>query len=313
MTVIAGPLIGVSDAANPKVSASSIQPPVVLPRDEWAASRDPTGPLAVEEVTFLLVHHTASRNDYTPDDVPGLLRGFFDFHTTGRGWHDIAYNFLIDRFGRVWEGRQGSIDGPVAGDATGGNQGFSQLCALIGDFTSESPTPEALDSLVSVLAWMADRYGVETAPGSTVTFVSRGSNRWPVGAAVESATIAGHRDMSQTECPGDVLYEYVTSRLIADVTAHRAPPITEAIVTTTGVTATSTTTLAPSSTSAAPSSTVVAPESTLAFLAADDPDVPGDNTFPLDIGRIGIGAALTASLFAVTTLLSLKMRRKNDQ
>jgi hypothetical protein len=51
----------------------------------------------------------------------------------------------------------------------------------------------------------------------------------------------------------------------------------------------------------------------LAFLAADDPDVPGDNTFPLDIGRIGIGAALTASLFAVTTLLSLKMRRKNDQ
>ena len=35
----------------------------------------------------------------------------------------------------------------------------------------------SLASMVSLLAWLADRYGVATAPGSMVTFRSRGSSR----------------------------------------------------------------------------------------------------------------------------------------
>lgn len=152
----------------------------------------------------LVVHHSVSTNDYGPDDVVGLIRGFHSFHTgADKSWPDVAYNFFVDRFGRVWEGRTGSLERPVIGDATGGNQGFTQLVCLIGDFRAEPPTAEAQDAAVSLLAALADRYDIETTPSATATFVSRGSNRWPAGAPVTVPTITGHRALSSTACPGD--------------------------------------------------------------------------------------------------------------
>lgn len=130
----------------------------------------------------MLVHHSASRNGHSTADAPGILRSFYDYHTgPEKGWNDIAYNFLIDAGGGIWEGRSGSLDGPVAGDATGGNQGFTQLVCLIGDYNVAQPSNASLSSLVSLLAWLADRYEVATSPGSTVSFTSRGSNKWPSG------------------------------------------------------------------------------------------------------------------------------------
>jgi N-acetylmuramoyl-L-alanine amidase len=194
----------------------------VIPREQWAENRPVLGRMEAEDVRFLLVHHSASLNNYGEEDVAGILQGFYDLHVgSERGWPDIAYNFLIDRFGRVWEGRNGSIEGPVRADATGGNQGFSQLACLIGDFTNELPTEAALTSLRRTLAWMADRFSVDTLAGSSVTFSSRGSNLWPAGSQVTTPTIAGHRDMSVTACPGDALYPYVFDGLSTDVEALR--------------------------------------------------------------------------------------------
>ena len=87
-----------------------------------------------------------------------------------------------------------------------GSQGFAQLICLIGDFTSQLPTPAAQASLVKVLAWLADRYDIDIGHGATTSFISRGSQRWPAGTAVSTPTIAGHRDMSYTACPGDAFY-----------------------------------------------------------------------------------------------------------
>jgi hypothetical protein len=49
---------------------------------------------------------------------------------------------------------------------------------------------------------VADAATVAAWPQVTATFTSRGSNRWPAGATVKAATISGHRDTSQTACPG---------------------------------------------------------------------------------------------------------------
>jgi hypothetical protein len=194
----------------------------IIPRAEWAIDRPALNSLPTEDVRFLLVHHSASSNDYSESSVVGILQGFYDFHTSPeKGWPDIAYNFLIDRYGQIWEGRAGSIDGAVEADATGGNQGSSQLACLIGNFTDEMPTEEALTALRHLLAWMADRFEVSTARGATATFISRGSNRWPAGVEVTTPTIAGHRDMSLTTCPGDALYPYVLDGLTDDVEALR--------------------------------------------------------------------------------------------
>jgi hypothetical protein len=58
------------------------------------------------------IHHTASTNDYAAEDVPRLLRGFYAYHVKSQGWSDIGYNFLVDRFGTVWEGRAGGTAAP---------------------------------------------------------------------------------------------------------------------------------------------------------------------------------------------------------
>lgn len=255
----------------------------IMPRTAWATDRPPLGPLPPEDVRFLLVHHTVTHNDYVKDDVPHFLRGFFDHHTSDRkGWNDIAYNFIIDRFGQIWEARAGSLAGPVAGDATGGNQGFTQLCAIIGDFTEVMPSDESLDSLSLLLAALAIRYQIDTAPGATITFNSRGSNRWPAGDAVRTATVAGHRDMSKTACPGDTFYPYVQEHLPERV--HRVrqtvTPSTTTTTTTTTIATTTTTTLPPTAVAAAPDTTAPAAGGSLS-----DPDIP------LGTGLVGLAAA----------------------
>lgn len=244
----------------------------INPRSSWT-SQPPKGPLSSEDVRFLIVHHSASHNGHSASDVPAILRSWYDFHTgPEKGWPDIAYNFVIDSEGGVWEGRQGSLDGPVAGSATGGNQGFTQLVCVIGDTNQTPATPAAHASLVQVLAWLAERYGVSTAAGAEVTFTSRGSNKWPEGAQVTTPTIAGHRDMSQTTCPGVSLYGYVTGSLTADVEAARGgsasappppPPSTTSTSTSTSTTVPqASTTTVPPTTTLPPSTTTVPNTST---------------------------------------------------
>lgn len=218
---LAGALVAPAAARLPPLAGVPVHP-----RDEWAGGLPPPGPLAQErpaDVRFLLVHHTASTNAYGPDEVAGLIRGFHAFHTgPEKNWPDVAYNFFVDRYGGVWEGRAGSLAGPVVPDATGGSQGFAQLGCFIGDHSTEPPTPEAQRSMTALLAALADAYAIDTSPGAATTFVSRGSNRWPAGTSVTTTTIAGHRDMSLTACPGEAGYVLVRDVFPAEVTALRA-------------------------------------------------------------------------------------------
>jgi hypothetical protein len=178
-----------------------------------------------EEVRFLLVHHGAMPNTYGPGDVPGLLRSAYLYQTgPGKRWPDVTYNFFVDRFGGVWEGRTGSLAGPVMADATGGSQGFAQLVCLLGDFMVQSPTVEMTGALVALLAFLADRHQLGVDPAAPVTFTSRGSERWPAGATVAARPISGHRDMSFTYCPGDVVYRMLAAEVPMRVAALRAVP-----------------------------------------------------------------------------------------
>lgn len=200
----------------PPVWAKPGMPPI-LPRSAWAGTLKPRGSLVPEtDIRFLLIHHTLTPNDDTPTGIPARIRSVYRYHTSAeKGWHDVAYNFFVDRFGIIWEGRQGSIEKSIRGDATGGFQGFAELACFIGDHTDQPPTEEALVAMTSLLAWLAGRDGL-TMTGPT-TFISRGSNRWRRGTKVTTQQIAGHRDMSNTECPGDALYPLITERLLPQV------------------------------------------------------------------------------------------------
>ncbi len=212
---------------SPLVSASSPRPLRiaddldVLPRSAWGADLAPKGPLPAEDVRFLLVHHTATSN--VIPNQRSLIRNVYAFHTSPtKGWNDVAYNFFVGPDGTVWEGRAGSLDGPVRADATGGNQGFAQLVCLLGDFTTTAPPAAMQASLVRLLAHLSGRYRLSTWDDATTTFISRGSDKWRAGQAVTARTISGHRDMTFTTCPGNAAYA------LLDQWRHQVHPIVEA-------------------------------------------------------------------------------------
>lgn len=270
----------------------------VFPRTAWAGDGLPAGPLADEpDVRFLLVHHTVNRNDYAEDDVVGLLRNIHAFHTgPEKRWPDIAYNFIVDRFGRAWETRAGSLDRTVAGDATGGNQGFDQKCAFLGDHTTEPPTEAAVATMAALLAWLADRSSIDTAPGATASFVSRGSNRHAAGDEVTTETIAGHRAMSLTSCPGDAGFAVVRDALPARVQARRsgAAPTTTTVLSTTTAVANPSTTGVPVAPSTAPAAEV--PSGTAIAAGPTDDDSP---SLPLTLPGMAAAGGAAVVLGAV--------------
>jgi hypothetical protein len=307
----------------------------ITPRSVWGpglrAGTIPPEP----DVRFLLVHHSVNTNTYGPADVTSLLRGIHGFHTGDKGWPDIAYNFFVDRFGGVWEGRTGSLTGTVAGDATGGNQGFSQLCCFLGDHSVEPPSPEAQASMGRLLGWLARRSGIDVSPGATATFTSRGSNRHPAGRTVTVATISGHRDTSQTACPGDGAYRLVTdgtfARAAAAVAGVAAAPATAPPTTPAPTTAAPPTSATPAPEETPPTSTAepaTPPSTDPPGSAATTPTTTGDGSEEVAVATTGgdpaglgpmtrtaveLGAAAAAGAAAVLGVHALGRRTPADE
>lgn len=260
-------LAGIGVVVGDGVAAgASAKRPKILPRRAWAEGLSEPRNLPVEDdVRFLLVHHTQTPNEETRAEVGARLRSIHRFHTVDKGWPDVAYNFFVDGYGRIWEGRAGSLERPVRGDATGGSQGHALLCCFVGDHRTVPPTGAAQDAMVSLLAWLADEYRVDLGAGRTITFRSRGSNKWKQGEQVMTTPIAAHRDMSQTDCPGNAAYGLVTGAL-----AERARRASDGLKPTTASTpsqrstSSQRSTLSPRSASSPPgAATVASPSSTV--------------------------------------------------
>ena len=153
------------------------------------------------------VHHTVNSNRYRRGDVPALIRGMYRYHTRYLGWSDIGYNFLVDRFGRIWTGRAGGASRPVRGAHTLGFNATSVGVAVIGNFELVRPSDAVLDAVAAVAAWKLQPFGRD--PMGTVRVWSKGSDRFRSGRRVRLPTIDGHRDTNQTACPGRHLYHHI--------------------------------------------------------------------------------------------------------
>jgi N-acetylmuramoyl-L-alanine amidase len=181
--------------------------PVIISRTEWGADSVPprAAPL-LGEVQMAFVHHTVTANDYLPEESPAIVLGIARYHRDSNGWNDIGYNFLVDRYGQVFEGRAGGIDQPVVGAQAQGYNSVSTGIACLGTFTSVAQTPEGMDALARLIGWKLSLHGIPTEGTVTVTSTGGPSNRYPTGTPVTFERISGHRDGNSTSCPGDVLY-----------------------------------------------------------------------------------------------------------
>jgi hypothetical protein len=199
--------------AAPSLPAGPGQP-LIIARSAWAGggARPRAGPF-YGAVELAFVHHTDNPNGYARGDVPAMLLAMFDYHRYVRGYYDIAYNFIIDAFGRIWEGRAGGIDEPVLGAHAGGFNGVSTGIAVLGTFVDAVPSPAALDALERLLAWKLALHGVPVRGEVRVEVNPSDAYYTPFapGQRVLLPRIAGHRDGDLTDCPGNAFYHRLPS------------------------------------------------------------------------------------------------------
>ena len=194
--------------AQPVLDAGPGQPPIIA-RAAWA--RGVAKPKVVPvygTVKLMFVHHTVNPNGYGPAEVPQMLLGIFDYHRFVRGYNDIAYNFIIDLFGGIWEARAGGIDEAVVGAHAGAYNSESSGVAVLGTFSDVTPSAAAINALQHLVAWKMALHGRPTLGRVMVEVNPSDAFYTPFapGAHVSLPRVAGHRDGDQTDCPGDAFY-----------------------------------------------------------------------------------------------------------
>jgi hypothetical protein len=179
---------------------------VVRTRADWGADESlrRCGPTYASRVRAVVVHHTDQPNDYSAADVPALIRADYAYHVEGRGWCDLGYNLVVDKFGRIWQGRAGGITRAVIGaHAEGFNTGTLGV-AFLGNSDDITPGRATVRALARVGSFAAATWHFR--PRSTVVLTSGGSPRYRAGERVRLPRIMGHRDVGLTDCPGTHLY-----------------------------------------------------------------------------------------------------------
>jgi hypothetical protein len=195
-----------AEAADPSVpmssAAAAAAAPAIRTRAQWGADESirKGTPSYASSVKAVVVHHTASANGYSASQVPALLRGFYAYHVKSRGWSDLGYNVLVDRFGTAWEGRAGGVSRAVIGAHAGGFNTSTVGVSMIGTYDTVAPSAAMLATVSQLVAWRLSAAGVD--PRGTVRLVSAGSTRYASGTAVTLPTVMGHRQVSTTACPG---------------------------------------------------------------------------------------------------------------
>jgi hypothetical protein len=194
-------------AARPRATISQAGAPPIILRAQWGgdAIKPRTSP-AYGQVQLAFVHHTVTANGYTPDQSAAMVAGIARYHRDSNGWNDIGYNFLVDQYGQIFEGRAGGVELPVVGAQAQGYNSVSTGIACLGTFTAIAQNPTALDALARLIAWKLALHGMPVTGQVQVVSAGGPTNRYRSGTPVLLERISGHRDGDNTSCPGDMLY-----------------------------------------------------------------------------------------------------------
>ena len=160
----------------------------------WSWNRRP------DEVKYLVIHHTVTTHDATPDDIALLHKA--------RGWAGIGYHFLIDKAGIVYY--VGDV-GTARANVLDMNEKVIGI-SLIGDFTKFLPSDDQILSAHDLCAWFLEQKAI-----------------WPAFTSWE-ANVVGHKELQATQCPGNDWKETASSlfnRIKGRIPYTPAPPAPE--------------------------------------------------------------------------------------
>jgi len=174
--------------------------PVYCDRNCWGpnspADKTPTSTIP----THIIIHHSSS--DTQSEDYAAIVNNYWDYHVNTKGWDDIAYNWLIDPDGIIYQGRGSGVLGAHFSCT---NSYTTGIC-LIGNYQETDVSQDALNSLVDLIAWECCDKNINPINKS-----------YHKASELELYNISGHSDgntstaasscASGTVCPGKYLYD----------------------------------------------------------------------------------------------------------
>nr|WP_242517018.1 N-acetylmuramoyl-L-alanine amidase [Corynebacterium mendelii] len=179
--------------------------PRIITRKGWIPEASTECTTFNDKVSAIAVQSTGGSNDYSPEQVPAMLKSIYKYQTGQLGWCDVGSNAFIDKFGRIFEGRAGGLNKAVQGQHTPGFNANTWGISLMGDFSSTAPSENAVTAAGELAGWRAHVAGF--SPSGTDTHFSEGNNKYPEGTPVNlpnvfaSSTVTG---LPATEVAGDI-------------------------------------------------------------------------------------------------------------
>lgn len=141
---------------------------------------------------MIVIHNTGNPTD---DDMGA--KNINDAHRNYNGWAAIGYHFVIRKNGTIEKGR------PVwaAGAHSAGYNNCSIGICVSGNFMIGTPTAAQIESLAMLLANLCADFNLP----------------------IDRDHILGHRELNETDCPGDSLY-YMMDTIVGKANFYRHPP-----------------------------------------------------------------------------------------
>lgn len=203
--------------------------PAYVSRAGWDADEQIVKSISIgTEVRLLWVHHTATGNDYDCADSAKIVKSIQANDVKGKGWSDIGYNYLVDKCGKLFEGRRGGVETPVVGaHVMGFNTNYAGI-AVIGDFRTLASNAAIEKVIAQVAAARLGKYDYNPA-GSVTVAAGSTNDKFTAGTQVTLQRVAGHRDGDATLCPGDNLYSRlpaIRSLAVEQITGLALKPVT---------------------------------------------------------------------------------------
>lgn len=183
LCVLLGFATQVVGQATTKPSKAAVEKPPIVTAEEWGSTPQPIPAERKHTPRYITIHHAGVLVKSTTARAK-FVKNMQAWGQREKKWPDLAYHFLIAPDGRIFQGRDIRYEGETNTKYPLKDQ---VQVELMGDFTRQRVSPQQLQSLVKLTAWLCAEYDIN-----------------PI-------LMGGHNDRAprQTSCPGTDLYRYI--------------------------------------------------------------------------------------------------------
>jgi putative cell wall-binding protein len=214
------------DGTASTITAAST--PTAITRAQWGAAAPKCSMAASTKISLAVVHHTAGGNTYsTKEQAMQQLRNDQKYHMSaqGRDWCDLGYNYVIDKWGNLYEGRKGSQNAkPTIGVHASGFNTNTLGVSVLGNYDTVDMPAAVINTLGKIIGPRLAANNVR--PNGSVSWkATMDTPKHQKGKTYTMPAIIGHRDVAATACPGKYGYAKMANIRNAAMSALTVPRI----------------------------------------------------------------------------------------